>query len=149
MKRSKWDQRIQRADELAVAHSFAAEAMSFYAGVATFQKELYAHVDAARGNGWRKKAAGLFNEDLNLPVLLPKFPEFLSRVSAFSPRPVAECAANLRIQPSARFEELARLSLAGNAKFSARSQRNRSTAGLDISTAIRGVSGRSQRARAR
>jgi formate dehydrogenase accessory protein FdhE len=106
MKRSKWDQRIQRADELAVAHSFAAEAMSFYAGVATFQKELYAHVDAARGNGWRKKAAGLFNEDLNLPLLLPKFPEFLSRVSAFSPRPVAECAANLRIQPSARFEDL-------------------------------------------
>ncbi|MGA9968031.1 MAG: formate dehydrogenase accessory protein FdhE [Terriglobales bacterium] len=106
MKRSKWDQRIQRADELTSAHPFAAEAMRFYKGVATFQKELYAHVDAARGNGSGKKAAGLFNEDLNLPLLLPKFPEFLSRVSAFSPRPVAESAARLRTQPAATVEEM-------------------------------------------
>jgi FdhE protein len=106
MKRSKWDQRIQRADELASVHPFAAEALRFYTGVATFQKELYAHVDAARGSGSRKKAAGLFNEDLNIPLLLPKFPEFLSRVSAFSPRPVAECAANLRTQSAARVEDL-------------------------------------------
>ena len=106
MKRSKWDQRIQRADELTSAHPFAAEALRFYTGVATFQKELYAHVDAARGNGSRKRAPSLFDEDLNLPLLLPKFPGFLSRVNAFSPRPVAECAARLRIQPSTRVEEL-------------------------------------------
>jgi formate dehydrogenase accessory protein FdhE len=105
MKRSKWDQRIQRADELAVAHSFAAEALRFYKGIATFQRELYAHVDAARGNCSRKKVVCLFNEDLNLPLLLPKFPEFLSRVSAFSPRPVAESAARLRTQTT-RVEEL-------------------------------------------
>ena len=48
MKRSKWDLRIQRADELTPAHPFAAEALRFYKGIATFQKELYAHVEAVR-----------------------------------------------------------------------------------------------------
>ena len=106
MKRSKWDQRIQRADELASAHSFAAEGLRFYKGIASFQKELYAYIGAARGNGSQKKVAGLFDESLNLPLLLPKFPEFLSRVGAFSPGPVTESAANLRKQPAARCEEL-------------------------------------------
>jgi hypothetical protein len=34
MKRSKWDQRIQRADELAAAYPFAAEVLQFYKRVA-------------------------------------------------------------------------------------------------------------------
>jgi FdhE protein len=106
MKRSKWDQRIERADELCAAHPFAAEVLRFYKGIATFQKELYQYVDVARGNGSRKKTAGLFDECLDLPTLLPKFPEFLSRVGGFSPAPVVESAANLRMQPVARFEDL-------------------------------------------
>jgi FdhE protein len=103
MKRSKWDQRIQRAGELAVAHPFAGEVLRFYKGVATFQKELYAYVDAARGNGSQKKVMALFDGDID--PLLPRFPEFLSCVGAFSPVPVANCAANLKTQP-ARFAEL-------------------------------------------
>jgi FdhE protein len=106
MKRSKWDQRIQRADELASVHPFAAEALRFYKSIATFQKELYVYVDAACGNSTRKKAVSLFNEDLNLPLLLPKFPEFLSCVAALSPRPLAESAANLRTQSANRVEDL-------------------------------------------
>jgi FdhE protein len=106
MKRSKWDQRIQRADELASVHPFAAEALRFYKGIATFQKELYACVDATRGNGSQKRLASLFDRNLDLDLLLPKFPELLSRLGAFSPGPVAECAANLRKQPAARREEL-------------------------------------------
>jgi len=106
VKPTKWDQRIQRADELTSAHPFADEALRFYKGVATFQKELYAHIDGARRNGSRKKVTGLFDEDLNLPLLLPMFPDFLSRVGAFSPPPVAESARNLRTQPAARVENL-------------------------------------------
>jgi len=106
MNRSKWDRRIQRADELATAYPFAAEALRFYKGIATFQRELYAYVDAARGNGSQKKVAGLFDEDLNLPLLLPKFPEFLSRVGAFSPRPLAQAAADLTSQSPAQCEDL-------------------------------------------
>ena len=73
MKRSKWDQRIQRAAELISAHPFAAEGLRFYKGIATFQQGLYAYVDACGGNGSRKKIAGLFDESLDLPLLLPKF----------------------------------------------------------------------------
>jgi FdhE protein len=106
MKRSKWDQRIQRADELTSAHPFAAEALRFYKGVATFQKELYANVDAALENGSRKKLAALFDENLDLALLLPKFQNFLSCVGAFSPQPVAESAANLRKQSAAHCGDL-------------------------------------------
>jgi len=106
MKRSKWDQRIQRADELTSAHPFAAEALRFYKGIATFQKELYANVDAALENGSRKKLAALFDENLDLALLLPKFQNFLSRVGAFSPQPVAESASNLRKQSAAHCGDL-------------------------------------------
>jgi FdhE protein len=106
MKRSKWDQRIQRAAELIGAHPFAAEGLRFYKGIATFQKELYTHVDAARGNGSRKKLVGLFDESLDLPLLLPKFSEFLSCVVAFSPAPVAESAADLKVRPNAESRDL-------------------------------------------
>ena len=106
MKRSKWDQRIQRADELASAHPFAAEALRFYKGIATFQKELYAYVDAARGNGSRKKIAGSFDDSLDIPLLLPKFSELLSCVGAFSPAPVAKCAADLKARPNAESRDL-------------------------------------------
>jgi FdhE protein len=84
MKRSKWDQRIQRADELISSHPFAAEVLRFYKGVVAFQKEFYAYVGAARGNGSQKATA---------------------LVGAFSPAPVANCVANLRTQP-ARFQDL-------------------------------------------
>jgi formate dehydrogenase accessory protein FdhE len=106
MKRSKWDQRIRRADELTSSHPFAAEVLRFYKGIATFQKEFYAHLDSVRRNGLRQKAGGLFDQDLDLPLLLPTFQEFLARVGAFSPAPVAESAANLRKQPAARCEDL-------------------------------------------
>jgi formate dehydrogenase accessory protein FdhE len=102
MKRTKWDQRIRRTDELISSHPFAAEVLRFYKGISTFQKELYAYVGAARGNGSQKVTA--FSGDLD-PLLLSKFPEFLSCVGAFSPAPVASCAANLRTQP-ARSAEL-------------------------------------------
>ncbi|MGA8489788.1 MAG: formate dehydrogenase accessory protein FdhE [Terriglobales bacterium] len=106
MKRSKWDQRIQRADELTITHPFAAEVLRFYKGIATLQKELYAYVGNARGDGSGRKLAGLFDESLDLHLLLPKFPEFLFRLGSFSPAPVAESAANLRTQPAARCEDL-------------------------------------------
>jgi len=37
----KWDQRIERAHELAAAHPFAAEGLRFYERIASFQKSLY------------------------------------------------------------------------------------------------------------
>jgi formate dehydrogenase maturation protein FdhE len=106
MKRSKWDQRIQRAAELVPAHPFAAEGLRFYKGVASFQKGLYAYVDAVRGNDSRQKIVGSFDESLDLPLLLPKFSEFLSCVGAFSPTPLAESAADLKSRPDAESRDL-------------------------------------------
>jgi hypothetical protein len=38
MNLAKWDRRIRRAEELAVAHPFAAEVLHFYQRVAMLQK---------------------------------------------------------------------------------------------------------------
>jgi len=40
MKRSKWDQRIERAEALAEKHPFAGEVLRFYKEVASLQRKL-------------------------------------------------------------------------------------------------------------
>jgi hypothetical protein len=64
MKRSKWDQRMQRADELTAAHTFAAEMLQFYKQIARFQKELYSLVQGAQGNQSKKRVSGSLRETL-------------------------------------------------------------------------------------
>ena len=72
MIRSKWDQRIRRADELAAEHPFAAEVLRFYSHVARFQKDLYAGM-AGVGRGMRQAALalGLAPRDQLLLIELP------------------------------------------------------------------------------
>jgi FdhE protein len=81
MIRSKWDQRIRRADELAAEHPFAAEVLRFYSHVVRLQKDLYADM------------AGV-GQDLQL--LVPKFPDFLDHIATAAPEPLAQCARDLR-----------------------------------------------------
>src|SRR5258708_20810480 len=100
MNRSKWERRIQRADELATAHPFAVEVLTFYKHVAGFQQKLYSYIEAscikaANGNAANKKATGLLPADLDLALLLPKFSEFLSAVKAIAPQPLAQSPAAL------------------------------------------------------
>src|SRR5437667_12767191 len=59
MNRSKWDQRIERAGELAAAHPFAAEVLQFYKRMAMFQQALYSHGEGACGNESGKRASSL------------------------------------------------------------------------------------------
>jgi FdhE protein len=84
---AKWDRRIERADELAAAYPFAAEALSFYARIAGFQKSLYAGL---------KPGAGSLRGELELSILLPWFPPFLSLIESIAPPPLARSAAELR-----------------------------------------------------
>jgi FdhE protein len=105
MKKSKWDQRMQRADDLSVAHPFAAEVLRFYKHVAGFQKALYSHFEGTEGNGSKKRVSHLSGEDLNLHLLLPKFPEFLSNVSTVAPQPVAQAARDLKMQGPGRWQD--------------------------------------------
>ncbi len=85
MNRSKWDQRIKRAGDLAAEHPFAAEVLRFYQRVAGLQKEIYDSLRNRRGP----------EDGLDLPFLLPKFPRFLSAVEAAAPEPMSSCARDL------------------------------------------------------
>jgi FdhE protein len=103
MKRSKWDQRIQRADELAAAHPFAAEVLQFYTRIVGFQKELYSHVE---GNHSGRKVSGSLPEDLNCEVLLPEFPGFLSLAEAVAPPQIGQSASDLNARGAGRWQDL-------------------------------------------
>jgi len=83
---AKWNRRIERADELAAAHPFAAEALRFYAGIADFQKSLYAGLEGTPGS---------LRGGLEVSVLLPWFPPFLSLIERIAPPPLARSAAEL------------------------------------------------------
>jgi FdhE protein len=106
MKRSKWDQRIQRAEELAAAHPFAAEVLLFYKQIATFQKELYCYVEGAEGKQSAEKAAGSFREDLNFKILVPKFPKFLHLAEEIAPAQIAQSASDLKTQEAGQWHDL-------------------------------------------
>lgn len=82
---NRWDRRIERAGELAARHPFAAEALSFYARIASFQKSLYASLDGR----------GSLREELELSILLPWFPPFLSLIESIAPPPLAQSAAGV------------------------------------------------------
>jgi FdhE protein len=84
----KWEQRIERARELAAAHPFAAEGLRFYERIASFQKSLYASLDG--------RGTGSLRQELELPLLLPRFEPFLSLVESIAPPPLAQSAAELK-----------------------------------------------------
>lgn len=105
MIRNKWDQRIQRADDLATAHGFAAEVMHFYKRIAGLQKSLYSYFEAAGDRGANKRAANLRQAGPDLSLLVVKFPEFLSQVETFATPPFVEAARLLRTGGEGRWRE--------------------------------------------
>lgn len=106
MKSSKWDQRIDRAEQLARAHPFATDVLYFYRQVAILQKELYSSLQGV-GNGSSACRSRPFEGELNLEVLAPRFPEFLSQIEAVSPEPIMQAARTLgTLNSNARAELL-------------------------------------------
>ena len=95
MIQGKWDRRIQRATELISLYPFAAEGLRFYAGVATFQRDLYTEVQEFVGKSLRIPSGRPLRDELELSLLLPKFPVFLSVIQQIAPAPLAEAAAGL------------------------------------------------------
>ena len=77
---NRWDRRIGRAGELAERYPFAAEALGFYARIASFQKSLYASLENGRGS---------LRGKLELSILLPWLPPFLSLIESIAPPPLA------------------------------------------------------------
>jgi formate dehydrogenase accessory protein FdhE len=91
----KWDRRVGRANELASSYPFSAEGLSYYARVATFQKSLYAEIQKALADSPKISAERPLRDELDLFLLLPKFPGFLSVIQKIAPVPLAEAAASL------------------------------------------------------
>jgi formate dehydrogenase accessory protein FdhE len=92
---AKWDRRIRRATELTSSYPFAAEGLRFYARIATFQKSLYEEIQQALADSLKISAARPLRDELDLFLLLPKFPGFLSLIQQIAPAPLAQAAAEL------------------------------------------------------
>lgn len=101
---SLWQRRIQRAQELASQHPFAAEILGFYLHVARFQEDLHRHL----GKILQSPTPSL-DRDLTaveLSELIPKFESFLSLAEAHGPKPLAAAIGELRTRGRAFWTEL-------------------------------------------
>ncbi|HWZ81277.1 MAG TPA: formate dehydrogenase accessory protein FdhE [Terriglobales bacterium] len=92
---AKWDRRIRRANELVSTYPFSAEGLRFYVAVATFQKSLYRQFLKALSDSPKTPSDRPLRDELDLFLLLPKFPEFLSVIQQIAPAPLAQASAAL------------------------------------------------------
>jgi formate dehydrogenase accessory protein FdhE len=91
----KWDRRISRANELTSSYPFAAEGLRFYSRVATFQKSFYREIQKALVDTPKISSDRPLRDELDLFLLLPKFPGLLSMIEQVAPVPLAHAAAGL------------------------------------------------------
>src|SRR5580704_14591826 len=92
---AKWDRRIHRANELVSSYPFSAEGLRYYARVATFQKSLYRELQKALADSPKLSSDRPLRDELDLFLILPKFPEFLSVIQQIAPAPLAQASAVL------------------------------------------------------
>jgi FdhE protein len=103
---AKWDRRIRRATELTSAYPFAVEGLRFYERVTTFQKSFYAQIQKALAGAPNASAGRLLRDELDMFLLLPEFPGFLSVIQQIAPAPLAQAAAALARKGPAQWQHL-------------------------------------------
>jgi len=108
MTSSRWDRRIQRAEELADACPAASEILRFYSAIARVQKTVYEGLKASR----QQLAAA--------SALLPHVPPLLSLVKRIGPAPLARMADELDRDPGGWPDLLADQDLPAEKEFFAR-----------------------------
>jgi formate dehydrogenase accessory protein FdhE len=101
---AKWDRRIRRANELASSYPFSAEGLRYYARVATFQKGVYDEIRKALADSPRVFSDRPLRDELDVFLLLPRFPRFLSVIQKIAPAPLAQAAATLAVKGSAAWQ---------------------------------------------
>jgi len=104
MNDAKWDRRIHRANELASSYPFAAEGLRYYARVVTFQKSVYGEIQKALANSPGISSDRPLRDELDLFLLLPKFPGFLSVIREIAPSRLAQAASALSLKGSAAWQ---------------------------------------------
>jgi len=92
---AKWGRRIRRATELTSTYPFAAEGLRFYARLATFQKSLYGEIQKSLAESPKISAERPLRDELDLFLLLPHFPGFVSVIREIAPAPLAQAATAL------------------------------------------------------
>jgi formate dehydrogenase accessory protein FdhE len=93
---SPWQRRIQRAQELATQHPFAAEVLGFYIHVARFQEDLRQWLSTTLS---QSSPSASISHELSpdvLSALCSRFNSFLSLAAAHGPKPLAELSRALR-----------------------------------------------------
>ncbi|HVO80154.1 MAG TPA: formate dehydrogenase accessory protein FdhE [Terriglobales bacterium] len=93
---SRWQQRIERAQQLARKHPFAAEILGFYLPLAAFQEDLFRRLTAASQEGKAAPSGGPFDAPPELPGLLASFGPFLALVERSGPARLKRTACELR-----------------------------------------------------
>ena len=94
----KWDQRIERARELAGQYPFATEVLTFYAKLAAFQQGFYSRLQSTFGSTTAGALDGQLSPELNpheIKALMPQFRPFLSFLTREGPSAMADFAARL------------------------------------------------------
>jgi formate dehydrogenase accessory protein FdhE len=95
MNDAKWDRRIRRANELASSYPYSAEGLRYYTRVVTFQKSFYHELQKALADAPKFSSDRPLRDELDLFLLLPKFPQFLSLIHQIAPAPLAQASGAL------------------------------------------------------
>ncbi len=99
LSRFTWDQRIERARQLAQTCASASELLRFYEQLAGFQKSLYEKCQTGDPAFSRSEALGNFADLLadsaQTEFLLTHYPDFLRLVASAAPEPLAAAAQEL------------------------------------------------------
>ncbi len=93
-----YDGRIRRAEHLAEEYPFAAEVLSFYQQLASFQKTVYSEIRKGSGSSAVVRSSDPLRSDLNFVVSIAPFPRLLSFLERTAPAPIAEAARQLSSQ---------------------------------------------------
>lgn len=89
-----------------MAHPSACEVLRFYERIAGFERAFYADIGSACGHAKEARAPGRLRNELDLFVLLPKFPGFLTLVESIAPALLARSAGELIARGTRHWQEL-------------------------------------------
>jgi formate dehydrogenase accessory protein FdhE len=102
----RWQQRIDRAEQLIRQYPFAAEILNFYRTIAQFQADLFARLENASAGRPKAGSSGSTSGPPELAALISGFRPFLATVSQHGPRPLAEHAQELQSRSQDVYEQL-------------------------------------------
>ena len=106
MTRFSWDQRIERAAQLAATHAFASELLRFYQEIACFQKDFYGYLESTNGIPTTGSPDTNPLDRLDAASLFPRFASLLALVQRVGPPSLAQAAGSLAGEERTQWQDL-------------------------------------------